>query len=174
MVFIRFFIAAWLLCSFGINSMPQSVSKYVPQAQLVGEGKLTYLFWDVYDAQLFAPAGKWQNSPPYALKLSYLRDLNGKAIAERSVKEMKKQGANNQQQLEQWLQVMTDIFPDVAEGDTITGVLQSDYSTVFYKNDAQIGVVEDKAFGEQFFAIWLDDKTSEPELRKKLIGANSE
>ena len=44
---------------------------FVPNAQKVGEGRLTYLFWDVYDATLYAPAGAWDNDKPFALQLSY-------------------------------------------------------------------------------------------------------
>ena len=39
------------------------------------EGRLTYLLWDVYDAMLYAPKGKWSHDKPFALKLSYLRSL---------------------------------------------------------------------------------------------------
>ena len=168
---LRTLSAVMLLFSIGVFSMPQPVEKHVPQAQLVGEGKMTYLFWDVYDAQLFAPEGLWQEQPPYALTLTYLRDFDGEDIAKRSVKEMRKQGFDDKDMLDAWQQVMTEIFPNVLEGEQLTGVLNADLTTVFYKDEEIIGTVEDTQFGEQFFAIWLNEKTSEPGLRKKLIGA---
>jgi len=158
------------LLSFGALSMPQPVDEHIPEAKLVGEGKFTYLFWDVYEAQLFAPSGNWQSQQPYALTLTYLRDFSGKDIAKRSRKEMEKLGFDDEVTLAKWEQLMIDIFPDVQEGEQLTGILKSDLTTVFYKNEQQIALMEDTAFGEQFFAIWLNERTSEPGLRAKLIG----
>lgn len=164
------FIASLLLISFGALSMPQPVNKHMPAADIVGEGRFTYLFWDVYDAQLYAPKGTWTDAPPYALTLTYLRDFDGEDIAKRSVKEMKGQGFKDKAVLENWEKVMADIFPNIKEGEQLTGILKEDNTTVFYKGEQEIGVVEDKAFGEKFFAIWLNENTSEPKLRAKLIG----
>ncbi|MFC3092647.1 hypothetical protein DRW07_00330 [Alteromonas sediminis] len=159
-----------LLISFGVLSMPQPVDEHIPQAKLVGEGKFTYLFWDVYNAQLFAPDGRWQAQAPYALTLTYLRNFDGEDIAVRSREEMEGLGFKDKEKLASWEQVMKDIFPDVQEGEQITGIIKADQTTVFYKNQELIGAVEDREFGEQFFAIWLHENTSEPRLRKKLIG----
>ena len=65
---------------------------------------------------------------------------------------------------------MTDIFPDVSEGDVITGIATKENKSLFYLNGTLIGTVDDKAFTNQFFAIWLSEKTSEPELRQALLG----
>ena len=77
---------------------------YVPDARKVGEGRLTYFFWDIYDAALYAPRGVWTNSPPFALQLSYLRAIPGKDIADRSAEEMRKQGFNDFTTLAVWHQ----------------------------------------------------------------------
>ena len=148
----------------------QTINDAVPNVQLVGEGKMTYYFWDVYDARLFAPKGQWNNEPPYALALTYLRDFDGKDIAERSIKEMKKQGFNDSEKLREWEETMKSVFPNVEEGETLTGVFTADGKTLFIHDDELIGTVEEKGFGTQFFAIWLSEKTSEPKLREKLVG----
>ena len=41
---------------------------------------------------------------------------------------------------------------------------------VFYKDNTEIGRIKDPAFSVAFFNIWLGDKTSAPELRRKLLG----
>ena len=43
---------------------------------------------------------------------------------------------------------------------------------VFYEK-AVLGGVSDSTFGQSFLAIWLSPKTSQPNLRQRLIGANS-
>ena len=146
------------------------ISNYVPNAKLVGKGMFSYYFWDVYTGELYAPEGEYANQPPFALKLTYQRDLEGKKIAQRSIDEMKKQGDLSADDSDKWLSLMNSIFPDVSEGDVITGIATKDGASVFYVNGEKADEIEDKAFTQRFFDIWLSDKTSEPKFRKKLLG----
>ena len=148
------------------------VSEYVDNPQVVGKKMFSYLFWDVYEASLLAPNGKYDASKPFALMLNYQRNLDGKKIAERSITEMEKQGVNDKSKLDEWLTIMTDIFPDVSEGDVITGIATQENKSLFYLNGTLIGTVDDKTFPDHFFAIWLSEKTSEPALRRALLGNN--
>ena len=146
------------------------IRTYVPAAQKVGKGRLTYLFWDVYDATLYAPQGSWQEGQPFALQLSYLREIEGKKIADRSVEEMRNQGIKDEVKLATWHAQMRKIFPNVDEGVRLTGVYTEKGETVFYKNDREVGRINDPEFSKAFFDIWLNEKTSAPDLRRKLLG----
>ncbi len=68
----------------------------------------------------------------------------------------------------QWGEQMGRIFPDVRPGDEILGVHLSDGAR-FFLNDRQVGAIDDPAFARAFFAIWLDPRTSAPELRSALL-----
>ncbi|MDO6568381.1 chalcone isomerase family protein [Alteromonas sp. 1_MG-2023] len=151
------------------QSVPDYVMKKVPDAQVVGIAMFTYLFWDVYDATLYAPQGKWQPEAPFALKLDYQRDLDGKKIAQRSVDEMRKQGISDEEKLSEWEDKMIAIFPDVEDGDVITGVATASHTSEFYINGELAGSIEDTDFTQAFFDIWLSENTSEPKLRKALL-----
>ncbi len=142
----------------------------VPAAETVGKGRLSVMFWDVYDAALFAPGGQWRAEGPFALSLTYLRDIRGRAIADRSAEEIRKLGFGDEVTLATWHNQMRGIFPDVAEGTTLTGVYTEDGESIFYHDDQEIGRVRDPAFGRYFFNIWLDPQTSAPELRARLLG----
>lgn len=146
------------------------ISEHIPQAAPVGEGRLSVFIFDVYDATLWAPQGDFTEQGPFALKLSYLRDIKGRKIAERSIEEMKNIGMQDQEKLERWYQEMLRIFPDVQQGTSLTGVYTDEGHTIFYWNSDKIGVVEDEEFGKYFFDIWLSRETSAPDLRKKLLG----
>ena len=163
----------WLLASVVPISVhaavPESVNELVPGASMVGEARYSYLFWDVYDARLYAPQGNWQPSSPFALALTYLRDFDGKDIAERSVKEMREQGMKDEQRLSQWQQKMQALFPDVAENDTITGIRTEQGTARFYLNSELLGEVKEPDFAKWFFNIWLGQETTEPEFRAKLL-----
>ena len=54
--FIAVVLAAVLLWPMASTASPIVAGRYVPDAGKVGDGVLTYLFWDVYRATLYAPA----------------------------------------------------------------------------------------------------------------------
>lgn len=145
----------------------------IPNAELVGEGRLKYLFWSVFDAALYAPGGVWSEDKPFALSLSYLRDLDGKSIVDASVDEMRTQGMKDEAVLERWRQEMAAIFMDVDDKTTLTGIADQDGHAIFYRNGEPAGVIRDPEFSRSFFNIWLGEKTSEPRLRAQLIGEAS-
>ena len=145
----------------------------IPNAELVGEGRLKYLFWSVFDASLYAPGGTWSKDSPFALSLSYLRDLKGASIVDASIDEMRKQGMSDETTLKRWRDAMAEIFLDVDDQTTLTGIVNEDGHAVFYRNGNPAGVIRDAAFSQRFFDIWLGEKTSNPELRAKLIGRAS-
>lgn len=148
----------------------QHIRSYIPTAQKVGQGRLTYLLWDVYDATLYAPQGQWEKGEPLALQLSYLRDIEGKKIADRSAEEMRQQGLADEVKIATWHAQMKKIFPDVDEGMSLTGIYTDTGESVFYKDNVEIGRINDPEFSNAFFGIWLNEGTSSPDLRRKLLG----
>ena len=150
-----------------------AATRSVPSAELVGKGRMTYLGFKVFDAELYAPGGVYSAASPFALKLTYLRNFKGKAIAESSVKEIKRQGGVSAAKLASWDKQMQAIFPNVSKGQSITGVRTAGGSTVFYSGSRKLGTIKDPAFTRKFFAIWLGNNTRNPQLRARLVGAGS-
>ncbi len=167
---IQSFIGALCILSASMPVMADAITTQIPDAKPVGQARLVYMLWDVYDATLYAPDGTYDASKPYALSLAYLRDLDGKAIAERSIEEMRKQGAADEMKLAAWFSELKRIFPDVKEGDVITGFFNPNAPTIFHLNGKNLGEVQDPEFGQKFFDIWLSPKTSELKMRLQLIG----
>ncbi|MEY2681970.1 MAG: hypothetical protein RIQ66_531, partial [Pseudomonadota bacterium] len=110
---------------------------------------------------------------PFALELTYARDFNGSSIAERSIDEIKRLGIGSAEQHQAWRSRMQAIFPNVRSGDRIRGIHRPGSGASFTLNDKPIGSIDDAEFARAFFAIWLDPKTSEPSLRKELLGLNA-
>lgn len=167
-------VAVMLLC--GAVVLPHAASaasaweKSVPSAQTVGKGQFHYLFMHIYDAELFAPDGTFSPDGPFALRLTYHRDFEGADIADESIRQMRKQGMKDEAMLAGWQAEMRKLFPDVKKGESLTGIRAKNGSAVFYKNDVLVGTIENPAFTDAFFNIWLSSKTTEPSLRKKLLG----
>ncbi len=171
------FLPVLVAISLGMNSPASAdmsiISRDVPKAQKVGAGRLEFLFWSVYDATLYAPGGTFSPQRPFALRLDYLIPLSGADIADRSIEEMKKQGADDEDQLAAWREQMAAIFPDVDSGVALTGVRDVMGHTYFYRNNTAIGSIKDPNFTARFFGIWLDADSSEPKLRQQLLGITS-
>ena len=142
----------------------------LPNASVVGCGVLTYVFWDVYEATLYAPKGQWDPAKPFALSIEYYRDIAGKDIADHSVEEIRKQGFTDEVKLAAWNAEMKKTFPDVKKGSVLTALYLPGKETVFYSGDNIIGAIKGDDFGRLFFDIWLSEKTSAPELRRALLG----
>lgn len=159
---------------------PSFITERIPGAALCGKGAMRFFMWNVYEAELYAGegecAGAAEMSSPLALRLRYLRDFKGKAIADRSVSEMRTaapEETGDEILLAAWHEKMKALFPDVKKGDSITGVYLPGEDSFFYVNGAEAGAVGDARFGKPFFSIWLSENTSAPSLRTALLGGGT-
>ena len=130
-----------------------------------GSGDFRRYGFLVYHATLWA--GDDPHSPPLALRLDYKRSIAGSAIVDASIAEMRQLGAP-EDDLRRWGQEMARLFPDVRDGDHLTGIHLAD-SAVFLFNGSPRGEIADPEFARRFFAIWLDPRTSAPNLRAALL-----
>ena len=156
-------LTAWPLAGLA-NSGPESL---LAGLRRWGSGEFRRFGFLVYEATLWV-GGDDPQWPPLALRLTYRRTISGKSITDASVAEIRNIGVADAARLTQWGEQMSRIFPDVRPGDEILGVHLSDGAR-FFHNDRQVGAIDDPAFARAFFAIWLDPRTSAPELRSALL-----
>ena len=152
---------------------PEELRADLPDARLVGTGVLRFFGLRVYEARLWAGPGfvpAQYARQPIALELLYDRKLEGLAIAERSVAEMRRIGAFSAEQARQWLALMTQAFPDVAAQDRLLGLSDGQGGVRFFHNARQTAQVRDAEYARLFFGIWLAAQTSAPALRNALLG----
>lgn len=138
----------------------------VATLQRWGSGEFRRFGFLIYEATLWAGAAE-PTRPPLALQLTYRRSIDGKAIAQASIDQMRRFDAD-ESRLGQWGEQMTRLFPDVKPGDRILGQHLPEQAR-FFHNDRPLGTVDGAAFAAAFFAIWLDPRTSEPALRAALL-----
>lgn len=155
---------------------PAEVAAVLPQARLQGRGTLRFFGLAVYEVRLwvgpdFVP--ERYDGHAFALEFRYARKLGGAAIAERSLVAMRRIGDIDETRAKAWLDAMTRAFPDVAPGDRLTGVYLPTGTTSFHHNGRPTTTITDAGFGRLFFGIWLADSSSEPALRRRLIGPGS-
>jgi hypothetical protein len=154
---------------------PPEVLATWPQARSTGYGRLRFMGLRVYDARLWraesegAALDDW-GTQPLALEIRYLRALEGKQIAERSLDEMRRQGDINPDTAQGWLAQMVKLFPNVKNGDRLTGLNLPGEGARFYLNGQRRGEVRDTEFARRFFGIWLAPQSSDSKLRAALLG----
>ncbi|MCA3244816.1 MAG: chalcone isomerase family protein [Alphaproteobacteria bacterium] len=137
----------------------------------VGESRLTWLVWDVYDAALYAPTGRFQATQPYVLELTYLRALDGAKVAAKAREEMVRLGFRDEAKLAKWQLQLTDWFQGIEKGTRLAAMRNADGSTTFVRNGKTVlGTLPDPQFGQYFFAIWLSERSLRPDLRRQLLG----
>ncbi len=146
----------------------------VAGARVVGAATFTYFGLPIYDAYYYSTGGDYTVDKPFALALHYRRNLHGRAIASRSSEEIAQLGIGTRAEREQWDAAMKATFPDVHPGDDLTGINVPGEATRFFRNGRPIGEIADPAFGAAFFAIWFDPRTSQPELRRRLLGERAQ
>lgn len=156
-----------------LNPPPKQVTQTIDGAKLMGYGTLRWFGLRVYDGQLWAnsePADFNYKRDPSWLELKYARDFDGSDIAERSIDEMEAIGAGTEVQRQAWLNKLNSIFPNVKKGHTLSALFTPGKGMQLFRNGQPLAKIEDQELAEAFMGIWLDPKTSAPEMRRELIG----
>jgi hypothetical protein len=155
---------------------PIEVAATLAGARLHGAGVKRFLGFAIYDARLWAssePVTERFEAYRFALELQYARNFEGAAIAQRSIEEMRRAGPIDDSQAAAWVAAMRRAFPDVAPGDRLTGLHLPGEASRFFHNGRPTSAVADAAFARRFFGIWLADSSSDPPLRRQLLGLGS-
>ena len=147
---------------------------------LQGNGALRFFGFKAYDAYLWSaapiapmPANPQEAKALFALEIDSPTSIKADEIANVSLIEMARLRNLPDAQIKAWTPELKKAFPDVKSGDKLTGVYLPGKGTRFFFNGRLTSEINDPAFGEAFFAIWLDEKTKQPGLRKALLGQRS-
>jgi len=167
------FLTRWLLasamavCMAGI-SLSAASHPLLPGAQQIGQAEFTRFGFSIYQAELWAPDGRLLPDQSFLLSLTYARNIGRSQIVQASLDEMQKLGAPVALQ-SQWRAELEQILLDVRKGDTLSAKYVPGQGAEFYFQNERTGTINEE-LARYFFAIWLDERTSEPALRQSLLG----
>ena len=139
--------------------------------QLQGSGEMRWFGFAIYGAKLWRSGQEWQPDAPYALELTYRRNISAEQLVSTSVDEIVRLGEKDEQRLRQWRAALARIFPSVREGDTLIGLHEPGSGARFFFNGKPAGSLDDARLAAAFFGIWLDPRTQAPDLRARLLAA---
>ena len=136
----------------------------------VGHSTLRWGFWDIYDAKLKTPSGRYHSRTQLsALVIQYRRAINKQKLLKATDDQWRHLGIALAQR-EAWLKVLAGLWVSVRKGDRLTFVL-SPSGGHFYRGHQSLGQVADHKMAQAFMAIWLSKETAYPKLRLQLMGA---
>jgi hypothetical protein len=146
----------------------------MPAARLVGGGDFTWFGFALYSARLWSPVAPPTWEQPFALELTYHRELTRDTLVQASLDEMRRIAGDSvdETRLARWEGEMRGAFLDVQPGQRITGLYLPGKGCRFYVDEQFHREVSDAAFARAFFAIWLDARSRAPRLRRALLGMN--
>jgi Chalcone isomerase-like len=156
--------------SANVSSLPSDLQAESPNLRLLGQGRMRWFGLHLYDATLWVQGREWQWDRTFVLDIRYARSFAGSRIAEVSADEMARLGYRDERKLAVWRELMRRAFPDVKDGDHITGVFRPGAGVEFFHQGRSSAVIGDPEFARAFFSIWLDPATREPKLRAALLG----
>jgi hypothetical protein len=142
------------------------VNQQITQAEVVGEGRLVYWGFKLYDAQLYASK---ESQGGYALDLNYLRQFEAQDLYKQTLEEMQKMGVTKEKRA-LWDPQLSKAFKTVKKGDSITAIKKSRDLTQLFHNGQLISEIRGEELSKAFFGIWLHPRTSVPKLRLSLLG----
>ncbi|MEZ8266426.1 chalcone isomerase family protein [Vibrio cyclitrophicus] len=159
-------IALTLVCA-ALLFTGNSKASAVDDLNKRGQGEMSYLFWTLYSAEFYTTPSNSER----ALKIEYYRSIDSQDLVNATKDQWSKLGYSSSN-IQRWLKPLYAMWPNVEEGSTLTIRVAEDNVSRFYFDEQPIGTIQDKQFGEAFLAIWLSENTSEPLLRKQLLGLN--
>jgi len=142
----------------------------VPAAQRVGKARFTVVFFDIYDAELFAPDGRLDRAGPYALRLTYLINAKKARIVSQTVKEMKRQTSASAAQIDGWIPLMERHFISMDKGTSADFIHTADGRLVLVAEGRVLSEITDRDFITALMDVWLGPKVRDKSFQRALMG----
>ncbi|MFH7566507.1 chalcone isomerase family protein [Oceanimonas smirnovii] len=140
----------------------------VSDLALVGQGKMSWLFWDLYQARFYSESGRYRPEDyPQALSLRYQRNIDKEDLLAATVKEWQRLGVSWKQE---WPQQLEQLWPSVRTNDELVLRVDNNGISRFYFNWRLLGSIDDPDFAQAFLAIWLSADSRDPQLTRQLKG----
>ena len=145
------------------------ISKYFDEINLIGQANYSFMFWNVYDAQLYSNQKQFDKKN-FALILKYNKKIKKETLVKETINDMRDQKELSKGKIDEWTKVFESIFKSTKIGSRFLGIKINENKSIFYYDEKKIFESEDQEFGDLFFNIWLRPDSKSPEFSKKLLG----
>ena len=144
------------------------ISKYLGKKFLIGSANYSFLFWNIYDAELYSTSNKF-NSNELAIILKYNRSIDKETLVKETITDIKEQKTITKQQEENWKTLLESIYIDTKTNKKFIAIKINNKS-IFYYNNKKLYESFDEEFNQLFFDIWLRSNSQNPDFTSTLLG----
>ena len=156
--------------------VPETVVVEGKTLTLNGAGLRKKLLFKVYVAGLYvervskdAPA-ILASSEAKSMRLHILRGLKGSQVSEAIAEGFERNSKEQLPKLDARLKQLSQLIPDVTEGDEIGLTWIPDKGTRVSVRGTDRGTIEGRDFADALFAVWLGPNPIQEDLKKALLG----
>ena len=144
------------------------ISKYLGKKFLVGKANYSFLFWNIYDAELYSTSNKF-NSNELAIILKYNRSIEKETLVKETINDIKEQKNISKEQEEKWKSLLESIYIDTKTNKKFIAI-KINKKSIFYYNNKKLHESFDEEFNQLFFDIWLRSNSKNPNFTRTLLG----
>ena len=144
------------------------ISKYLGKKFLIGSANYSFLFWNIYDAELYSTSNKF-NPNELAIILKYNRSIEKETLVKETINDIKEQKNISKEQEEKWKSLLESIYIDTKTNKKFIAIKINNKS-IFYYNNKKLYESFDEEFNQLFFDIWLRSNSKNPNFTKTLLG----
>ena len=144
------------------------ISKYLGKKFLIGSANYSFLFWNIYDAELYSTSNKF-NSNKLAIILKYNRSIEKETLVKETINDIKEQKNISKEQEEKWKSLLESIYIDTKINKKFIAIKINNKS-IFYYNNNKLHESFDAEFNQLFFDIWLRSNSKNPDFTRTLLG----
>lgn len=142
---------------------------------VLGHATFSLLWWDIYDSTLMTTSGRFpidNATDSLIFEILYLTDIAANDLIDKTIEQWEVVGIAPERYT-RYLPELRALWPNIKDGDKLS-LLLSKAESHFYFNQKYLGQIAGEEFGSIFLQIWLSEKTSQPELKSKLLGESHE
>ena len=166
-------IAAALLLPYLAAAKPSPPAELDRHGQAwahTGSASVGFLLWQVFDADLWAPDGRFGWDAPLALSLIYRTDFSARELTDSTIEEMERIAGWQPERLAEFRSEIGPCMTDVGDGDRFTAASPEPDRIVLYLNGEQRCELTEAGLRRAYLGIWLSQNSRFPDESRKLIG----
>lgn len=150
---------------------PAELDRQGNELEHAGSASVGFLIWRFFDANLWAPGGRFGWDRPSALTLTYRTDFSARELTDSTIEELERIAGWSPDRLADFRSDIAGCMADVGDGDRFTAASPEPDRIVLYLNGEQRCDLTEIGLRRAYLGIWLSQNSRFPDESRKLIGA---
>jgi hypothetical protein len=151
---------------------PVEIDRQGMNLQHAGSGSVGFLFWQFFDADLWATNGRFSWDQPLALSLTYRTDFSARELTDSTIEEMARINGWPKDRLSGFRSEIAPCMSDVSDGDRFTAASPAPDRIVLFLNGDERCDLSMPGLRRAYLNIWLSENSRFPDQSRRLTGGS--